>query len=111
MARALVIDEDTNHAEQLLGRLQLRSLVVDRVCSLEHAITKLRRCEEGYALVIINTSDASFEWCRALQKLQATCHQSVGRSGPLLLCISLVQQRPEFILQLERTGARFVYER
>src|SRR5579859_2927755 len=110
MLRALIIDRDAIHADQLAARLRRRNLVSDYVCTPQQAIKRLKGRTEEYVLVIINVSDSSALWFRVLEKLQDICRQLNRDSGPLFLCVSKTQQRPEFILRLECTGARYVYE-
>ena len=108
--RALLIDDDAHHAGQLVALLQRQSFMAERVRSLEEATARLRCRTQRYELVIVNVSDNSFPWCRALQKLQDACRQWNGRPAPLFLCVSKSQKCPDFVLQIEGTGARYVFE-
>lgn len=111
MHRALIIDNDTAHANGLREILRPHGLVVDRATESEQAIGKLRRCIEPYELVILTIADTRSPWWRILENLHAACRRSNGRSVPLFLCVGRTPLRPEFILRLERLGARYVRER
>ena len=110
-AKVLLLDFDHQHAVALADRLRSRSLHVDVYADSEAAIAQLRRSAPEYEVVIINVSIHSVPWLKTLQKLNEASRRSGAQQRPLLLCVSMNQQQPEFVLQIERTGARYVRER
>ena len=111
MYRALIIDNDSAHADRLLELMRPRSLSVDRVADSETGIAKLRRYAGEYVLVIVPISDSRLPWCRTLAKLQAACRSANDWSVPFFLCVGRTDLRPGLILRLERLGVRYVRER
>ena len=111
MYRALIIDNDAAHANGLRELLLPHNLTVDRASDPEQAIAKLRRGADEYVLVIVTISDTRSLWGRILGNLQAACRRENGSLLPLFLCIGRAKLGPEFILQLERLGTRYVRER
>jgi hypothetical protein len=75
------------------------------------AIARLHRGAPGYEVVIINVSSSSALGRKTLQKLRDACRRVDGCQEPLFLCVSNVHQEPKVVLQIERTGARYVRER
>jgi hypothetical protein len=109
---ALLIDDDSAHAERLTRRvLQPLTLVVEHVRRLDEAMMRLQHHTNPYALVIVNVSANVFPWFRALQRLQHACLRVKGQAVTLFLCVSKTQKETDFILRIEHMGARFVYER
>ncbi len=111
MYRALIIDEDSRHAEQLDQLLSLRFVASDCVPCADEGFRILRVSAHEYALVIITISDNRSLWWRTLEKLQAACRSRRSWSLTLFLCVSKTDLRPESILRLEGAGARYVRER
>lgn len=110
-ARIVLLDFDNQHATALTERLRSHNLSVDVYVDPEAAIAQLRENDSEYEVVIINVSSRSVPWLKTLQKLDQACRRSGVRKQPLVLCVSRVQQQPELVLQIERTGARYVRER
>ena len=108
---ALLLDDDAAHAEQLIERVQPQSLAVERVRIPQEALAKLQRNTDCYELIIINVSGNSWPWDKTLQKLQHACQRLNGHPAPLFLCVSKTRKNPDFILRIERLGARYVFER
>ena len=111
MHRALIIDNDTDHADGLRELLRRHSCEADRAADSEQAVMRLRCYAERYELVILTIADNRSPWWRILEKLRDVCQCSERWSAPLFLCIGRIELRPEFILRLERLGARYVRER
>jgi DNA-binding NarL/FixJ family response regulator len=110
MHAVILIDGDEKHAEALADRLRARSLDVIRHVKSNTALSMLKRRGTPCDLVLINVSDSSRPWLRILRELQEACF-SFSHCHPLVLCLSTVKREPQFELQIERLGARFVYER
>lgn len=111
MYYALLIDDDSSHAEQLAARLGLRRVITHRVCKPEQALGTLGDSSEKYALVILNITNRFYPWCGVLGKLRDAFRQLSDCPGTLFLCVSKAQLPPELILQIEQAGARYVRER
>lgn len=110
--RALLFDDDAAHAERLIARiLQPQRLAVEHVRSLDEAVARIQRRTNCYELVIVNVSANGPPWQRTLRKLQQACQRLNGQAAPLFLCLSNTRKAPDFILQTERLGARYVFER
>jgi hypothetical protein len=107
----LLVDHDQIHATSLIGALSTRGLAVEFCHTVREAAMKLRAPHGEYAVVIVNISDASQPWLRLLHGLHEASFQSGTPIGALCLCVSTVKRDPLFELQIERTGARLVYER
>ena len=111
MYRALIIDNDTAHANGLHELLRPHDLVVDRASDPEQAVLKLGRSADKYVLVIVTVSNTRSPWWRIIENLQEACRCSTSSLAFLFLCIGRMGLRPEFILRLERLGVRYVRER
>ena len=110
MYTAILIDDDKMHAEVLAARLRARGLDVARHEDADRALFVLTRTRRPCDLVLINVSDSSQPWLKIVGELQKACF-SFSRCNPLILCLSTVKREPQFELQVEHLGARFVYER
>jgi hypothetical protein len=99
---ALLVDDDAAHAEQLINRVQTKSLAVERFRSPEEAMVKLRSRSDCYELVIVNIS---------ANGPPHACHRLSGQGAPSFLCVSKTRKDPAFILRIEHLGARYVFER
>ena len=111
MYRALIVDADSAHADKLATLLQLHKLLVVRAATQEQAQRSLQHAANGYVLVIVTISDNWSPWPRTIEKLQNACRSLNEGSTPLFLCIATAELRPDVILRIERTGARYVRER
>jgi DNA-binding response OmpR family regulator len=107
---AMLIDDDDMHAEALTARLRARGLNVDRYSNADRAFSALMHNRAHYDLTLINVSDSSRPWLRIVRKLQDACF-SFGHHHTMILCLSTVRREPQLELQIERLGARLVYER
>src|SRR5258708_434258 len=109
MPETLLIDKDPVHAERVIRRLAGRKLPVQLVQNVAQAEAELQR--SSYDLVIINVSDPGQPWVAIVEKLQQACRGSGKSWQPLILCVSTRQREPHFELEIERKGARYVFER
>lgn len=91
--------------------LRHHALEVAICVDLSRAMPMLRSAGTEYEVVIVNVSDARLPWPKTLAKLQEACFLSGGYPSPLFLCTSTTSRSPEFELQIERMGARYVLER
>ncbi len=111
MFEMLLIDKDPIHAERLTSRLGRQRLLIDRVATVAEGQSTLRMPESPYDLVIVNVSDNSEAWVRTIADLQQAVRESRKAWPPLILCVSTRKRDPQFELQIERHGARYVLER
>ena len=110
MTRVLLIDENADHAQQLGLVLAQRGLTVVRAADIEESIRNLRKPGLIYDLVILIMADRSRPWLKVLHKFQQACLQAAFLETPLFLCVAKLQFGPEFQLQIEQRGARYVFE-
>jgi len=109
--QALLIDANPRHRDQLCAQFAERNLAVTCANSRDEAM-KLLRSERTVAdLIAIVVADRSLHWPKFLQELQIVADRQSLAMGPLLMCISTIQQEPSFRLQLERRCARYIHER
>jgi len=111
VTKYLLIDEDDNHAGCLASRLSRPETRIERVVSANEAMTRLRGAAGGYDLVIVNVSGNYEPWVPILRKLLEASRQPALGTMPAFLCVSTARRSPEFELQLERMGLRYVFER
>jgi hypothetical protein len=109
-AKILLLDMEHQHAEALAEYLQSQNLPVGWYDNPEAAMGELRRSASEYEIVIVNVSTGGISWHRILRKLHLVCRRVDAARSPLFLCVSHVRQQPQFVLQIERTGARYVRE-
>ena len=110
MRRALLIDDDPIHASRVSVGLSSRDLHVHCMRFAE-AEKELRRSAHLYEIVIVNVSDSRIPWAVNVEKLQRACLAAGGCGQPSLLCTSTRHHGPQFELEMERRGARYVVER
>jgi ActR/RegA family two-component response regulator len=111
MYQALLVDGDTVHAQQLTAILMSRSLSVTHVLTVEQGIRSLQNGPTTFEFVIVAIHDRVKPWASILRNLQAAARQHCMSIGPLFLCISRMRHEPEFQLQIELTGVRYVIEK
>ena len=109
MPETLLVDEDPAHAERLIRHLAGRKLGIQLVQNAAQGEAELRR--SNYELVIVNVSDPGKPWVAIVGRLQQACRESGKSWQPLILCVSTRQQEAHFVLEIERKGARYVFER
>jgi|SRR5579859_137310 len=110
-SKVLLIDHDGPHAQRLIEDLCGRGLSVELCGAVPQATIRLKRPDAEYELVIVNVSDASQGWLRALHTLDEASRRPGLAAGPRFLCVSTVNHGPHFRFQVEQIGGRFVYER
>jgi hypothetical protein len=110
MTRVLLIDENADHARQLGSELAQRQLTVVREADVVDAVRNLRKSAIVYDFVILIMADRSRPWLRALHGLQQAGQQKGFFELPLFLCVSRLHLACEFQVQIERMGARYVFE-
>lgn len=106
----LLIDKDCHHAERLNELLRFKRFAVETCDEPQRAVPHLRRKAAQYAVIAINVSDNS-PWVRTLRKLQDACRRPDGHSAPSFLCFSTSKKATDFVLRIERLGARYVFVR
>jgi hypothetical protein len=110
MTRALLIDDDSDHAERLGRELALRGLTVIYASDAEKATKQLLENASVCDLVILCIADRARPWLSFLKAMQEACWQAGFLEFPLFLCVSRVELGLEFQLRVERMGARFACE-
>jgi ActR/RegA family two-component response regulator len=110
MNRVLLIDENADNSQRLGLALAQRNLTVTRVSDVGEAIRSLRKPAFTYYIVILVMADRSRSWLTVLRDLQQAGRQTALFDVPLFLCVSRLQLGPEFQLQIERMGARYVFQ-
>ena len=110
MMKALLIDEDPNHATHLERSINRRGVVTSWTNSVREAIGRLRGREASFDLVVLSIGERSQRWIEILHKLQQAAWQPGVSEFPIFLCVSRLSLGVEFQLQVERMGARLVHE-
>ena len=107
--RILLIDGDEAHASPLALALQARRHKVDVFRSTEDAVASLRQEEPDVDVIVVSFDARRFEDWEALNKLT----QIDLKSSPVrrIVCVSRSYQGATVRLDVERLGARLVYER
>ena len=111
MRETLLIDNDPAHAERVIRGLGSRNLRIQLVADATQAELALRRPDPRYELIIINVSDPAQPWIEILGRLQQACREQDNHSQPQILCLSTRPRDSHFELEIERKGARYVFER
>lgn len=110
MIRALLIDDDRDHALNIEEELNQRKVITNCVASISEAIGVLKRRAALFDLVILSIADRSQPWVETLHDLQQAAWQSGIGARPFFFCISRFHFDHEFQLQIERLGARLAFE-
>jgi len=110
MIRALLIDDDRNHAEGLERALNQRGLITSCTASILEAVRRLQCREASIDLVVVVIADRWHPWLEILHQLQQAAWQVGIGEFPLFLCVSRLNFGTQFQLQIERMGARLVIE-
>ncbi len=110
MPRILLIDEDHDHAERLRRELAARRLEVIHAADYGEAAGQLRKREPLYDLAVLCMTGPARPWVTVLRDLQSACLQAGLLDIPLFLCVSRAYLGVDLHLQIERTGARYVWE-
>ena len=109
MKRILLIDGDETHASALALALQARRHKVDVFRSTEDVIASLREESTAVDVIVVSFDPRRFEAWEALNKLTQIDLKSL--SVRRILCVSRSYQGTTARLDVERLGARLVYER
>jgi DNA-binding NarL/FixJ family response regulator len=111
MPRVLVIDNDQAHSTEIADRLRALHLTVVAFRELSTGSSILHDELSACDIVVVNVSDASQPWLAILRRLLEASARHSSQPAPLFLCTSRIKRDPQFQLELERMGVRFVYER
>lgn len=109
MERVLLIDSDEDHARALALFLERHRYAVTVCTSQGNAFRPSERNCAEFDVVILDMSAngpndwKTFDQVRSLPRMTAT--------RPMILCVSRVYRGPGMKLEIERKGARLVYER
>ena len=106
MARILLIDSDPIHSQDCTDALKQQGHVVT-TCPAE-MFDPSRRKVVGFDIAIVNLTAGRREEWRALD---AACEfQATRTARPMILGVCTPYRGPRLKLNVERKGARFVYE-
>jgi CheY-like chemotaxis protein len=111
MYRALLVDQDANHAERLALCLRQHGLTVSIADSVPEAARRLRQRIPTCDLVLVAASGMQDQWPEALCVLVRASRQLCMSLGPLFLFASRQKCYPRLRLRIERLGARYACER
>jgi len=108
MANILIVDSDLPNAKELGLNLQRRGHKVN-IANPSNALLTRRLEPHLIDLVIVDVTYLKDEGWRELRRI---CQLSTRDYLPVqVLCCSKVYRGARFELEIERLGARFVYER
>jgi DNA-binding response OmpR family regulator len=110
MINLLLIDRDPEHAEQVGIILARHGLAVTRVAEIADAIKSLKARARTWEIVMLVIGDHSRPWFTVLHNLQEAAWQGAMPEVPLFLCVSKQDLGIDFLLRIERMGARYAYE-
>lgn len=103
------MDSNENHAEMLTRSLERHGHSVTRCRTDRDLLRYLAKHGERFEVVILDLSaNRPGDW-KALDQIRRLCAMHVTR--PTVLCISRTYRGPRTKLDVERRGARLVYER
>lgn len=111
MYRALLVDQDMNHAERLASRLRQHGLVVSIADNVPAAELRLRQRIPTCDLVLVAASGTPDQWLDTLRILVQASRQPCLSFGPLFLLAAHQKCNPHLRLRIERLGARYACER
>lgn len=109
MARVLLItDSDESHAKAVVSALESRSHRVTVLAKRRDILNHLGAKLAQFSVVILELSNRPEDWglLDEVRKLTVACVPKPG-----ILCLSKNNLGPRVKLQVERKGARIVYER
>lgn len=109
MARILVYYPDECHARSLVAELKPRRFYLEAFHDSEELLVRLKQRGSEFDILILGmTNDGQ----RELQLLDACCEEKMDSAPNLnILCVSRIYHGPHLRLEVERRGARLVYER
>jgi hypothetical protein len=110
MPKALLFVSDAlseSHLRQLLESRRVSVVTFEDLMKAKHTLA-----DEGivYEFVVVTIKDRSRSVVRILRELQDASRQRGFWELPLFLCVSYVENDPELQLQIERLGARYVFQ-
>lgn len=109
MERVLLIDSDEDHARTLALFLERHRYAVTVSTSKGNAFRPLERnCEEFDVVILDMSANRPQDW-RTFDQIRTLPRMTTVR--PMILCLSRVYRGPGMKLEIERKGARLVYER
>jgi|GEM_PF-1827214 DNA-binding response OmpR family regulator len=109
MTRILLLDSNQTHARDLALALKRHRCSVTICASRRDAIIELKRNSAGFDVVILDLSANRPEDWATFDQIQKLTWMSVPT--PMIVCFSTIYRGPKMNLEVERRGARFVYER
>ncbi len=109
MAKVLLLDSDEGHAKELARWLEQHKHSVAVYSPNRDGLNKLRADDVDFDIVILYMSvDRRADW----EILDQIRRIGEGRGpGPMILCASRTYRGPQIELEIEKKGARLVYER
>ena len=110
MANVMILDEDKVHGERLATELRGACHQVFLYGNVPSAVRELRAPAVSWDIVILNVSNRSRPWCSILHELHEASGAVASLSAPFFLCLSTRTMDLQFAVQIEHSGARFVYE-
>ena len=111
MFSVLLVDDDGDHAKELGRALTRRGVAVLRAANSRETIARLRNRAHVCDIVILCLADRKRPWLAVFHDLLQASREAGFSETPRFLCVSRIQFGSEFQLQIERMGARYVYER
>src|SRR5580704_17356594 len=106
MARILLFDPDENHAKTVVSALEGSGHKVSVCASKHEAFNRVRIAQ--FNVIILDFSNRPEDW----DFLGRVCSWTVASvPKPGILCLARSNWGPGVKLQVERKGARLVYER
>jgi DNA-binding NtrC family response regulator len=107
MARIILIDSDESHAKTVASALARRDHQLTVYANARDLFRRLSDEHIQFTVVILNFSNRPEDW-DSLDKLRKLTLMCVPRPG--ILCLSRSKWGTDVRLQVERKGARLVYE-
>jgi CheY-like chemotaxis protein len=108
-ASILVIDDDPIHRAALVRHLALHRYSITACSEPKETLVVLSRSDANFHVVVWNVTRVQWDCLDVLRTINELYRQS-PRPRPRILCISVVYRGPQFRLDIERLGARLIYE-
>lgn len=106
----LLIDDDQAHAAALIPHLGVHRYHVTLCPEPREALAQLSRFSLSWHAIIWNVTRSQWNCLETLRAINDFFQGSPHSSRPRILCFSAVYRGPQFRLEVERLGARLVYE-